>query len=169
LAHRVDGRLDGAVSPCELAAEELVVLVRTGLADVDVLEPVREGPRIARAEAERCLALGLEVSEELRVCVPIRGRLHTGRLELVRSEPHGALAVELDHDRVLRAIDLANLEDARRIVRLEAVHVDTEVSDLLERTLPRELTQEADARDDRDVRGVSARDARLERGRVVRT
>jgi hypothetical protein len=70
--------------------------------------------------------------------------------------------------RVLRAIDLTDLEDPRWVIRLESVHVDAQVSDLLERSLPRELPQEADTGDDRYVRRVAAGDAGLQGRRVVR-
>src|SRR5207237_10795680 len=71
--------------------------------------------------------------------------------------------------RVPRPGRLSGLEDARRVLRLDRMHVDAEVRDLLERSLTRELPQEADAGDDRDVRRLAARDAGLERGRVVLT
>src|SRR6185295_4156866 len=44
--------------------------------------------------------------------------------------------------------------------------VDTQVGDLLERAILGEAAQEADARDDRDIRRVAAGDARLQRRRV---
>src|SRR5207237_88734 len=169
LLHRVDRCLDRRVRPRQLPAEELVVLVGAGLPYVDALEPVGESPRVAGAEAERCLALALDVTEKLGERIPVGSRLDTERLELVRPVPDRALAVELHHDRVLVPVDLTDLENARRVVRLERVHVDPEIGDLLEGALSRELTKEADARDDRDVSRVAAGDARLQRRRVVGT
>src|SRR4029079_11739477 len=97
----------------------------------------------------------------------LRRRDARGR-ELVRSIPERALAVELDHDRVEVVVDLADVEDARGVVRLERRRIDAEVRDLLDRAIPGEAPQEADAGEDRDVRRIAAGDAGLEdRGVVV--
>ena len=68
----------------------------------------------------------------------------------------------------MRAIDLADLEDAWRVVRLECVGVDAEVRDLLQGALTRELAQEANPRNDRNVRRIATGDSRLESRRIVR-
>ena len=98
----------------------------------------------------------------------VLGGGHAGLGELVRPIPERALAVELDHDRVELVVDLADVEDAGGVVRLERGRIDAEVGDLLDRAVPGEAAQEADAGEDRDVRRVAAGDAGLEDRRVVR-
>src|SRR5439155_26529506 len=153
----------------ELAAEELVVLFRAGLFRIDVLEPVGRRLRVSRAEGHWWLALGLDIGEQLREAGEVAGGRDAKRLVLVRSGPRGALAVALHHDGVLRRVDLTDLEDSGWVVGLQRVHVDANVGDLLEGSLPRELAQEPDARHDRDVRRIAAGDARLKDRRIVIT
>src|SRR4029077_11601407 len=128
--------------PVAVGAEQLLVGVGAVLAEIDLIEPVGKRPRVLRSERERRRgALALERGDQGLEVVPALRHGGAGRRQLVGAIPERALAVELDHDPVELTVDLARIEDAGRVVALEARRIDPEIADLLDAARAGELPQ----------------------------
>ncbi|MDQ0712575.1 hypothetical protein QFZ55_002027 [Streptomyces luteogriseus] len=162
LAEGGEGVDDGGVGPLQLVGGEGVVLLGSGLGEVDVLEPVGEGPAVLPGHGERGETgirhgpAGLE-----HVVVALRG-LHAGLLEGVGAVPDGRLVGGLEVQAVEGAVDAAVLLPHGGVSRVDGLL--GLLRQRLEPALPRELLEHADLRDHHDVGGVATLDLAADDG-----
>src|SRR5690606_8664757 len=152
--------LHGRVGPLDLVRGELVVLLRAGLGEVDVLEPVGQRPAVRPADRERGdagVVHRLRGGEEF---VPGLGLVGARVLEDLGVVPDQRLVGGLVVDAVLLAVDRADVLPALRVV-LGQLRLRLGAQRLGPLLLHR-LLDGARLRQHRHVRRGAARDLRAE-------
>ena len=161
LAHLREGVGHRRIGPGNLVLRQLVVLLRTGLAEVDVLEQVGEGPAVGAADR-----VGRDAGRRDRVAVleevvPVRRGLDACVRENGHVVPDGRLVGALEKEAVELPVDRAEVEPRLREALLDRVLREV---DRLQCAALGEVRHEPRLRQGGDVGRVAA----LDRGREHR-
>ena len=155
---------NGLVGPRDLVRRQLVVHLRAGGTEVDVLEEIRDRPADVHAHRVRRDPGGLDRVADLCEVVPRLRRLDPGLLEGRDVVPDRRFVGALEHHAVLRALDSARIGD----VLAEGVHdLLPKIVDRLDRVLPREVGHQAGLPERGDCRRVATLDRCREQRREV--
>src|SRR6266540_5697016 len=112
------------VVEAQLAGEQAAVLGGPGGADVDVLEPVGQRPRVRCWESPRRLAGGLHLLRDREQLCPSLRHRQTHRLEVVGPVPEDALRARLYGEPVGLPVDGPEVDPRLAVVLAEIVVAD---------------------------------------------
>ena len=162
--HERERVLDRLIGPRDLVARQLVVEVRAGAADVDVLEQVRQRPAVGAGDRVRRQPGGLDGLGGRDHVVERRGRLYPGRLVGRDVVPAERLAARLEQEAVEGAFELRDLRDGLAVVLDHHVAHEVERQQVAGRG---ELADEAGLGGSRQIGRVAALDRRRQQGGQV--